>query len=134
MQRLPRRHTRPELALRQALHARGVRFRLHVRDLPGRPDVVLVRLRLAVFVDGCFWHGCPTHAVAPRANAEFWAAKLAGNVARDRRKDALLRAAGWKVLHVWEHDDVERVATRITRLWNAHDAMPPRPGGGRRAR
>src|SRR5688500_6794406 len=83
MQRLPRGHTGPELALRTALHSRGVRFRVHKADLPGRPDIVLVRLRLAIFVDGCFWHGCPRHAVAPRANATFWAVKIGQNRARD---------------------------------------------------
>jgi len=117
MQRMPRRDTGPELALRRALHRAGVRFRLHRADLPGRPDLVLVRLRLAVFVDGCFWHGCPAHATAPRANAEFWAAKLAGNRARDARNDVLLAALGWEVMHVWEHEDLDEVACRLARRW-----------------
>ncbi len=118
MQRMPRRDTGPELALRGALHRAGVRFRLHRADLPGRPDLVLVRLRLAVFVDGCFWHGCPAHATAPRANVEFWAAKLAGNRARDARNDVLLAALGWEVMHVWEHEDLDEVACRLARRWD----------------
>jgi len=118
MQRMPRRNTGPEVLLRRALHREGVRFRLHRADLPGRPDIVLVSLRLAVFVDGCFWHGCPMHAVAPRANAAFWAAKLAANRARDARKDAQLVEAGWEVLHVWEHEDLGEVARGLARRWH----------------
>ncbi len=117
MQRMPRRDTGPELQLRRTLHRQGVRFRLHRSDLPGRPDIVLARLHLAVFVDGCFWHGCPVHAKAPKANAEFWAAKIAANRARDSRNDGLLVDLGWDVLHVWEHDDLEAVARRLARRW-----------------
>ena len=118
MQRMPRRDTGPELVLRRALHRAGVRFRVHRADLPGRPDIVLVSLRVAVFVDGCFWHGCPTHGVAPRANADFWAAKIAGNRTRDDRNDALLAALGWEALHVWEHDDPEAVADALALRWH----------------
>jgi DNA mismatch endonuclease (patch repair protein) len=110
--------TRPEVALRRALHARGVRFRLHRRDLPGRPDIALVRLRLAVFVDGCFWHACPQHGVRPRANSEWWEAKLTGTQERDRRNDRLLQALGWEALHVWEHEDVVVVADSIAARWS----------------
>lgn len=117
MQRLGRKDTQPELALRRALHRRGIRYRLHPKDLPGRPDIVLVRIRTAVFVDGCFWHGCPEHAVAPKSNARWWREKLDANVARDRRKDVQLEELGWTVLHVWEHEDPEVVAEQIARKW-----------------
>lgn len=127
MKRLPRRDTGPERALRSALHRRGVRFRLHRRDLPGSPDIVLPRLRLAVFVDGCFWHGCPEHAVAPKNNAAWWADKIATNRARDRRKDRELLELGWSVLHVWEHEDPERVAARVARAWRRGRWTPRTP-------
>ena len=87
MKRMPRADTTPEIQLRRELHRRGVRFRLHRRDLPGCPDIVVVKLRLVIFVDGCFWHGCPEHSVAPKANAKWWADKIAGNRERDARKD-----------------------------------------------
>lgn len=112
-------HTKPEVALRSALHRRGVRFRLHRRDLPGRPDVIVVRARLAIFVDGCFWHACPIHHVHPKANAEWWAAKLSANVDRDRRADAALLTLGWRPLRVWEHEDPESVAAGLALLWQA---------------
>lgn len=85
--------------------------------LPGRPDLVFSRRRIAVFVDGCFWHGCPTHGVRPRANAEWWAAKLDANTARDRRNDRDLIEAGWAVVHVWEHEDPDEAAAALHRLW-----------------
>ncbi|HXO43106.1 MAG TPA: very short patch repair endonuclease [Thermoanaerobaculia bacterium] len=113
------RDTRPEMELRRALHARGVRFRLHRQDLPGRPDLVVPRLRLAVFVDGCFWHACPEHSVRPQANREWWASKLAANVARDRRNDIRLREIGWEPLHVWEHQDANAVADVVAARWVA---------------
>lgn len=111
------RNTKPEVALRSELHRRGVRYQLHRRDLPGRPDIVLVRARLAVFVDGCFWHRCPEHYVAPRANAEWWQAKLEATVNRDRRADLSLADVGWDSMHVWEHEDVHAVAEEIAVLW-----------------
>lgn len=110
-------HTRPEVALRSALHRRGVRFRLHRRDLPGRPDIIVVRLRLAIFVDGCFWHACPVHYVPPKSNAEWWASKLAANVDRDRRLDTALMALGWEPVHVWEHQDPGLIADSIAVRW-----------------
>lgn len=112
--------TQPELMLRSALHRRGVRYRLHPRDLPGRPDIVLVRVKLAIFVDGCFWHGCPTHFVSPKSNAEWWAAKLAANIDRDRRVDASLVELGWEPVHVWEHEDADVVADAISYRWQKH--------------
>lgn len=105
-----------ERRLRSVLHRRGLRFRKHLACVPGlrcRPDVVFVGARLAVFVDGCFWHRCPEHATDPNANGRWWQAKLQGNVDRDRRNDAALAAAGWTVLRVWEHEDVEAMADRV---------------------
>lgn len=117
MARQRTRDTSPELALRRALHRRGVRYRLHRGDLPGRPDLVLVRIRLAVFVDGCFWHACPAHGTRPRANAQWWATKLAATTERDRRNDNQLFEQGWEVRHVWEHEDPEAVADDIRCQW-----------------
>jgi DNA mismatch endonuclease (patch repair protein) len=111
--------TGPEVALRRALHARGVRFRLHRKDLPGRPDLSLVRLRVAVFVDGCFWHACPHHGVQPKSNHAWWAAKLEATKARDSRNDQLLAEMGWEPLHVWEHQDPIAVADDLVARWIA---------------
>lgn len=119
MRRMPRAGTGPELALRRQLHARGLRFRVNVRGLPGRPDIALTRARIAVFVDGCFWHRCPDHGVLPKNNTDWWDAKLAENVARDRRKDSALRADGWSVIHVWEHEDPAAAADNIAAEWSA---------------
>lgn len=98
------RNTRPEMAVRRHLHAAGFRFRLHRKDLPGKPDIVLPRHKVAIFVHGCFWHrhaGCPK-ATTPSSNIEFWQKKFADNVARDARDRAALEALGWRVLVVWE--------------------------------
>lgn len=98
------RNTKPELVVRRYLHRLGFRFRLHDRRLPGRPDIVLPRYRTVVEVRGCFWHchgGC-RYAARPKSNADFWAAKLRGNVERDARNTAALEEAGWRVLVIWE--------------------------------
>jgi DNA mismatch endonuclease (patch repair protein) len=117
------RDTQPELELRSALHRGGLRFFTHRRpysDFRCRADVVFPRLRVAVFIDGCFWHRCPKHGTSPRANAKYWRPKLARNVARDRAVDTELAGAGWTVLRVWEHDvegpGLARVAAKIQRL------------------
>ena len=97
-------NTQPELAVRRYLHAHGFRFRLHRRDLPGKPDVVLPKYRTAVFVHGCYWHrheGCK-YATTPSSNREFWQRKFRENVERDQRNRAQLAAAGWHVLVIWE--------------------------------
>jgi len=103
--------------MRSALHARGLRFRkdlpVRLRDRVVRPDIVFTRQKLAVFVDGCFWHCCPRHGNVPRANADYWKPKLARNVARDRAVDHALTAAGWRSVRVWEHDDPNDAATAI---------------------
>lgn len=110
--------TTPELALRSELHRRGLRFRKDYRvnlgQVTPRPDIVFTRSKVAVFVDGCFWHSCPVHrGKAPRKNLDFWAPKLAGNVERDRRHDAVLKDAGWVVVRVWEHVDVSEAADLV---------------------
>jgi DNA mismatch endonuclease, patch repair protein len=119
MSRMPRSSTGPELALRRELHARGLRFRVQGRGLPGTPDVILTKARVAIFVDGCFWHGCPEHSVKPKNNAKWWAEKLEANTERDQRKDAELSAIGWTVLHFWEHSSVEVMADRVVEVWRA---------------
>ena|ERR1700677_3218918 len=119
MSAMPTKDTRTEMALRRELHRRGLRFRVQVRTLPGRPDIALTRARIAVFVDGCFWHRCPDHGTAPKNNGEWWAAKLAANVARDRRKDEKLRDLGWLPIHVWEHEGPADAADTIQSLWRS---------------
>jgi DNA mismatch endonuclease, patch repair protein len=115
-----KRDTRPELALRRQLWRLGVRYRVDVRDLPGRPDIVLPRARIAIFCDGDFWHGRDLDARIAKLkrghNAPYWVAKIAGNVARDRRNDEALAAAGWYVMRFWEsdiHRDTTTIAERI---------------------
>ncbi|MFB8276567.1 very short patch repair endonuclease [Nocardia colli] len=108
--------TKPELALRRELHRRGLRYfvdRAPIRGQRRRADLVFPRLQVAVYVDGCFWHRCPQHATDPRNNAEWWATKLAGNVARDRATNAALIEAGWQVIRVWEHEDAVAAADRV---------------------
>jgi DNA mismatch endonuclease (patch repair protein) len=103
MSRIRGKNTKPEMLLRQGLHARGLRYRLHVKDLPGRPDLVFPRYRAAVMVHGCFWHGhdCPMFKL-PATRREFWEKKIAANRTRDLRDNAALTAAGWRVLVLWE--------------------------------
>ncbi len=115
------RDTTPELRLRSAAHALGLRYRVDapVSGLPTRrrrADLLFPRARVAVFVDGCFWHGCPEHHRLPTANAGYWAGKVGRNVERDRETDALLRQAGWEVVRVWEHEDPEAAAHALREL------------------
>jgi DNA mismatch endonuclease (patch repair protein) len=122
MQRQGQRDTKPELALRRELHRRGRRFfvdRAPLKGLRRRADLVFPRRRVAVYVDGCFWHSCPAHGTRPRNNAEWWAAKLAGNVARDRDTDTRLREAGWAVVRVWEHEEPGAAADRVDQALHA---------------
>jgi DNA mismatch endonuclease (patch repair protein) len=119
MSRQRSRDTDPERALRSLLHRMGLRFRVHRRPVPGlrrEADLVFAGARVAVFVDGCFWHCCPEHATSPRANGAWWAAKLAANVARDRDTDRRLAEAGWRVVRVWEHEEPARAAARVARV------------------
>lgn len=127
MSRMPRRDSKPEMELRRALHQRGMRFRTHV-DLPGRPDVAFTRAKIAVFLDGCFWHACPDHGVLPKNNCDWWRAKLEANVARDRRKDEALAELGWAVIHVWEHESASSAADLIERVWSTRRHLPRAAG------
>ncbi|MFJ7286697.1 DNA mismatch endonuclease Vsr [Curtobacterium sp. NPDC098951] len=116
MARFGRRDTAPELSLRRELHRRGRRFfvdrRVSARCLV-RPDLVFPRARIAVFVDGCFWHYCEEHAHLPKANAELWRRKLLANRQRDAANSAVLRSEGWRVVRVWEHEDPSEAADSI---------------------
>lgn len=119
MQATRRRDTPPELALRSELHRRGLRFRVDQPVLQGlrrRADIVFPRDRIAVFVDGCFWHGCPHHGTWPKKNADWWKAKIEGNRARDRDTDERLSSAGWHYIRIWEHEQVEVAAGRIVEM------------------
>ncbi|VEP41846.1 Very short patch repair protein [Tessaracoccus lapidicaptus] len=104
------------MLLRRELHRLGFRYRVD-HPLPGMPrrraDVLFTRAKVAVFVDGCFWHGCPEHKTSPANNAAWWTTKLARNVERDRETDAHLDALGWRVLRVWEHEDMRKAALAI---------------------
>jgi DNA mismatch endonuclease (patch repair protein) len=120
--------TRPERIVRRRLHALGYRFRLHRKDLPGRPDVVLPRHGAVVFVHGCFWHGHPRcrRARLPATRTDFWRDKIEKNRARDRRDRAALRRLGWRVLTLWECSlrDEERLTDRLRRFLEG-DSGPP---------
>lgn len=111
--------TRCEVALRSMLHAAGLRYRkdqpIKLREVRIRPDVVFTRVKLAVFVDGCFWHGCPSHGTTPKSNQSYWVPKLERNRQRDARVDELLRQCGWSVVRVWEHEAPEEAARRVIR-------------------
>jgi DNA mismatch endonuclease, patch repair protein len=119
MQTQRRAGTDPEMVLRRRLHALNLRYRVGYR-VPGLPrrtiDVAFPGRRVAIFVDGCFWHRCPVHYIPAKNNAAWWEAKLAGNVQRDRDTDRQLAEAGWTVVRVWEHDDMGSVADRIHAL------------------
>ena len=118
MQAARQRDTAPELAVRSELHRRGLRFYVDRQPIPSlrrRADIVFPRRRLAIYVDGCFWHGCPVHGTWPKANAEWWRAKIEANRARDRDTDRRLEEAGWRALHAWEHESPAEIADRVVR-------------------
>jgi DNA mismatch endonuclease (patch repair protein) len=129
------RDTKPELAVRRLLHAAGLRYRVGTRPEPTirrTADIVFPRERIAVFIDGCFWHGCPTHLKAlPKSNADYWSQKLARNVERDMETTMLLSGAGWDVLRYWEHEEPRAVAesiackVRTARLAGRHRPVEP---------
>ena len=117
MAAIRRRDTKPEVKLRSALHRLGYRFRkdhpIRVEGKLIRPDIAFTKRRVAVFIDGCFWHSCPEHGRQPSVNGKYWSPKLAGNVARDRRQTAALQSAGWRVLRFWEHQPIETALETI---------------------
>jgi DNA mismatch endonuclease (patch repair protein) len=116
MQGNRKRDTRPELSLRRAVHAAGLRYRVATRPLPERPwtaDLVFRPARVAVFVDGCYWHGCPDHYNPPRTNSGYWSSKIGRNRSRDALVDSELQAAGWSPLRIWEHEPTEAALDRV---------------------
>jgi len=116
MAKVARRDTRPELELRRELHARGMRYRIDIAPDPGlrgRADILFRSARVAVYVDGCFWHSCPAHGVLPKGNRDWWRAKLKATVLRDRTTETALRHLGWTVVRVWEHEEPVSAADRV---------------------
>ncbi|GAA3794270.1 very short patch repair endonuclease [Sphaerisporangium flaviroseum] len=110
------RDTKPELALRSAVHALGLRYRVSVRPLPEvrrTADLVFTKAKLAVFLDGCFWHGCPDHHTKSATNAAYWAEKIVRNRERDAETDRKLTEAGWQIMRVWEHENPKEAAVHI---------------------
>lgn len=122
MSRQAARDTGAAIAVRRLLHASGLRFRVQY-PVPGVArrtiDIAFPSRRIAVFLDGCFWHGCPEHATHPRANAEWWRAKLERNIARDAETNTSLESAGWTVLHFWEHEAPQKVAEQVIQALDA---------------
>lgn len=117
-----RRATPYEVALRKLLFAKGLRYRVDkkvAKEIHSRPDIVFAGSRVAVYVDGCFWHGCSEHGTAPRANADWWAEKLAANKSRDFNKTRLLMEAGWHVERVWSHEVLQNAVDRILKIVRA---------------
>lgn len=123
MARQKRSGTKPEMAVRRELHRRGYRYRVNA-PLPGMPrrraDLLFIGACAAVFIDGCFWHACPVHATSPTNNSQWWAAKLATNVGRDRDTNARLAAVGWTALRFWEHESVDEVVDLIVQFVEAN--------------
>ncbi|MER6109860.1 very short patch repair endonuclease [Streptomyces hirsutus] len=116
MQAIRSRDTTPERLIRRLVHAQGLRYRVATRPLPHlrrTADMVFRPTKVAVFIDGCYWHGCPEHYIPPKTNPGYWSDKVARNMARDRETDQLLEEAGWTVLRFWEHEPSEQCATRI---------------------
>ncbi|MEU8118644.1 very short patch repair endonuclease [Spirillospora sp. NPDC049024] len=121
--------TKPELRLRSAVHALGLRYRVSARPLPSirrTADLVFAGPKVAVFLDGCFWHGCPEHHRPARRNSEFWKSKIERNRERDRETDQKLTEAGWAVLRIWEHEDLKSAAQRVADLVQARKAAQSR--------
>ena len=133
MARVRSRDTQPELLFRRALWHSGCRYRLR-SGLPGSPDIVFPSARVAVFIDGCFWHRCPLHYTAPVRNADFWRSKVERNVARDDMANEQLNAAGWAVVRIWEHEilsEIDRVASSVVQVVRERRSVSW-PGGRRR--
>ena len=132
MRRVKGRDTAPELKVRKALTALGVRYRLNRKDLPGSPDIVMAGRRLVIFVHGCFWHGhdCTRGSRVPKANQEYWLAKVARNKARDAAAEAALTQQGWRVETIWECDlkDAEALRVRLEELIGLSPLTPAKAG------
>ncbi|WP_084502092.1 very short patch repair endonuclease [Fundidesulfovibrio putealis] len=126
MSRIRGRDTGPELALRRALWSSGLRYRTHPA-LPGKPDIAFISRKVAIFVDGCFWHGCPLHGVMPGTNQEFWSRKIGRNIERDRETNARLEKEGWVVLRFWEHEVEKALQDCVTRVRDVLSEKPVRP-------
>ena len=134
MRAIRRTDTKPELALRRALHRMGYRFRKDYRlDLDAgkrvRPDIAFTARKVAVFVDGCFWHACPDHGSKPSVNQGYWTPKLARNVERDRAADSALELAGWRVVRLWEHIPLDDAVAAVVSALAPPEPGPPEPGG-----
>jgi DNA mismatch endonuclease (patch repair protein) len=128
MQNCRGRDTAPEKQLRSACHRLGLRFRVAARPLRGfrrSADLVFSAKRVVVFMDGCFWHCCAAHFVMPKTNADYWRPKIEGNVRRDRETDARLEAEGWRVVRVWEHENMLAAALRIAALVRGEQTVQP---------
>jgi DNA mismatch endonuclease (patch repair protein) len=124
------RDTKPELDVRTLLHARGLRYRVNFRPLPDlrrTSDIVFTKQKVAVLIDGCFWHGCPEHYTRPTKNREFWDAKVNRNRERDAHTDCVLRAGGWTVLRFWAHEPASEVAATIVAVVQGGDAVVRSP-------
>ena len=120
-----RRDTKPELALRRAVHALGLRYRVDVRPdnaIRRHADMVFSRAKVAVFLDGCYWHGCPEHYRQPAQNSDYWSDKVTRNRDRDAQTNLLLTEAGWTVIRVWEHEDLTHAAQRIESIVKSKSA------------
>jgi DNA mismatch endonuclease (patch repair protein) len=131
MARTGARDTAPEMALRRELHRRGLRFRVDrpvLADRRRRVDIVFGPAKVAVFVDGCFWHGCPVHATQPRANSRYWREKIATNQRRDRDTDRQLAASGWTVIRIWEHENPVNAASRVEETVRRRREQRQEPG------
>lgn len=125
MQRQRQRDTRPELALRRAIWGLGLRYRVHISPLKGRgkADVVFRRERVAVYVDGCYWHGCPSHGTIPKNNREWWSNKIETNRQRDAETQRHLAESGWLAIRIWEHEDPMKAAQQVARYVLARRAL-----------
>ncbi len=127
MARIKSKDTKPEMRVRRALHAAGLRYRLHEKRLPGRPDLVFSSMRIALFVNGCFFHqhpGCP-HARMPKSRLDFWRAKLTSNIERDKRNQTALKSAGWTVIVTWECEtrDAENLSALVQEIQRMKRAL-----------
>lgn len=128
MRNTRRRDTPPEMAIRRLLHGQGFRYRVNYQPIPTlrrTADIAFIRTKVAVFIDGCFWHSCPLHGTLPKSNADWWQAKLQRNVDRDRDTDERLRNAGWTVIRIWEHEQPASAAGRVAEAVNQRRQLGP---------